>query len=137
MLLIILVILFAIVSGYKEGMIMIKFRDPNHNPEFKEGVRGHDWFKYYHWGDRFIYPLFATLSILVYNNPPGLYVSLGLLVLLWELRECGYNLARYRKVFAASENVMGVGFNIRGSEVIVLHVVRVTIAGMFLYGGMV
>jgi len=38
-------------------------------------------------------------------------------------------------VFAKTENIYGFGLNIRGSEVVVLHIVRTTVALMFLYGG--
>jgi len=132
---IVLAVVFSIVSGYKEGMTMIKFSDKMHNPEFKEGVRGHRFFRFYHWLDRIFYPAFAALVYIAITNPPHISTCIGIAILIWELRECGYNLARYLSVFAKTENIYGFGLNIRGSEVVVLHIVRTTVALMFLYGG--
>lgn len=44
----------------------------------------------------------------------------------------GYSVARYLKMLPYSENVYGLGIHVRGSRVLILHVVRVIAAVMFI-----
>jgi len=141
-----LIIMFGVISGISEGMVMIMPGDKMHSGRTYQlypvhvmyqqaGIREHKWFRWYHVVDMAAYLLCAVLAIALWTLTPHWLTLTGLAFLLWECREIGYNFSRYNTVLAKSENVYGVGVEITGYGVVIAHGVRCLLSLVFLYGG--
>ena len=132
-LLILTAILFGILRGIKEGMVMVGFRDAmyrSRDPYFEVGLKAHYWFRYYHAIDVLVYAVYTAQVWLYLNDFPGFIASTGLLFLLWECTELGYNYARHRMPFIPYEHVNWgdiVSFILTGRKVYVWHLMRYAI----------
>jgi len=125
--LLIITIIFGVSRGIKEGMVM-------HKP----GVRDHPWYKFYHRISALVF-LSAGLFFIVLSKYYTVFDKLmliGVFILLWQLFESSYSITRFNKLFPRTENVFGLGFNIKGGGVTVFHVIRFIISLIFIYGGL-
>jgi len=136
---IILTILFGILRGFKEGMVMIKPYDEMYAIKHLEsGVRCHKWFKYYHLISVFMLFAFAVLCFILSKDLPSIMYLIGLLLLLWMATEISYGYARWQRIITNYEhiNFMDIfSIKLRGWEVYLLHILRIVVAITLLTGG--
>ena len=121
-----LITLFTgLISGYLQGMYHIQPTDPHsqlRTTPIKQmqtylpllGVRSHDRYKLFHDLNRLEIVLFlATGWVLhlfwLWDGVIWAKIGFGVVILAWtwEVREVGYNLARYGVVFNHRENFLG------------------------------
>jgi hypothetical protein len=103
--------------GIKEGMIM-DWGD----------IREQRWFKNYH---AFGYAIITMLFVQRAMTLPDLNVLFACGVFAWETMEGLYAFTRYGRPFGDSENVLGIGLNIEGWVVPIIHAARIA-AGILL-----
>ena len=92
--LILLAILFGSLRGIREGLVMIQrtdFMSDGFDSLNECGIRSHKWFKYYHALSVLVFGMFTVLLYMIIKNPPTIYFALGLLVIIWQCTEAGYN----------------------------------------------
>lgn len=118
---------FNTLRGFNEGMIMTI-----------EGVRYAAEFQYYH-RLRVLEYAFAMWFAIAVNRLDDIIgiVSLGVVVLSWELFETAYSFSRYGEVTAPSENLFGIGYRLTGKSVEVVHYCRWILAIILITGGII
>lgn len=121
------IIVFCVLHGVCEGMIMTQFSDPRYigyEDKNIEGVRCHAWFPAYHWLVIARFAAFGTVVVCLVHYHLC-YISkmitlTGVCIIGWELVEQVYNWARYKVLVIEHENVMGI-WNLNGWPVWLLH----------------
>lgn len=114
-------ILFGLLRGYKEGMVMTK-----------PGVRDHKLFRFYHVLSVAIFVVFAFIVRQYLKVRPSLIYILGALLLMWECTEIAYTMSLHGK-FVLMEHINFadiVSINLEGVPVIVLHMARLIIGAL-------
>lgn len=140
--LIALLILYGLVSGYQQGQIMIQPGDYNHKQgwyDWESGVRSHRWFSVYHIVDIAAMMLLlsvgdklATTELTIRN----FQIVAGALFLAWECRELAYNYARYNKIKSEHFVLLDVWDRyLTMNQTIILHIGRVLIGLLLLATG--
>jgi len=117
---------FALIAGLCQGMIM-----------FQPNLRDHVWFPFYHRFVRFVEPLSCGLFFIELNayglwQLQNLAFFPGLFITGWELFEVGYSYTKYWKLIPEEENVFGLGWRLKGSDVQVAHGLRTAIGVVLL-----
>lgn len=118
---------FSAARGIKEGMIM-------HKP----GVRDHPWFGWYHRIDLVKMAFEAAFFIAGWCLFRDLRFveTAALLVMMWEIFEATYAIARYQHPVPETENVLGTGINLTGKAVGAIHAVRfLAFPALLIFGG--
>lgn len=95
--LIIALILYGLLSGYQQGMIMIMFDDENFVLNHPQGCRGHRYFQYYHIIDIICLSLLLSVGYILKSTHNNYLSVAGALLLTWQFREMFYNFARYNR----------------------------------------
>ena len=102
-----LIIIFGLLHGLVEGVVMIRAIDPMaaippNDPDL-DGVRVHRWFWLYHRGKEVRYGLVAAISVFAALTVTGVIGSgaglepvflAGAGVMAWQMAEMAYNYAR-------------------------------------------
>lgn len=104
----------CMVLGTIQGMTMIQMKDEMHNKWTIEGVRGHDWFRHYHWILAVGYTLLLLLGAMLWGSRTDILNlgSLGVWFIGWDIYERAYSYSRYAAWVPESENVLGAGIRI-------------------------
>ena len=109
------VIIFALTRGSEEGIVMNK-----------PGPRSHAWYGYYHKLDILTY---ATFGLILLSPALNIPLIIGLSFLVWSLFELAYAFTRFGTLLPRQENVLGVGYYIRGEDrVLISHLIRLVIS---------
>ena len=122
-------VVLGLMRGLQEGMIM-----------WPDGVREHLLFDTYHLTGFLIIVLAVILILELLKNFPGWIYTIGLLILLWECTEIGYNLARWVVPFRPYEHVVFfdiIDVTYTGLQAYLLHVLRLSFVVVFLTAGIV
>lgn len=134
------IIVWSFLRGIVEGMIMTRFTDAMVDPEAQDdidGVRCHRWFRWYHLlcigrdGALVAVVLLSATNLTIICN----LLTIGALILGWELFEAAYNFTRYHRLITGHENVLGVVSLNNGADVWLLHMFRLLIGvGLIVWG---
>lgn len=141
MYLIFAIILFSFLSGYKEGMIMIQYKDSmfmGYDSLSDIGVRCHKYFGFYHLLGLAILVSYSIVFYLILSNIPSIIIGTGLLFLVWEMSEIGYNYSRYAKLIVWYEHLnFGdmISIKLDGWKVLFLHIIRLALSITFIISG--
>lgn len=121
-----LIVAAGVLRGVVEGMVM-----------YLPNVRDHALFGWYHALSLAVLAGFMWLAILMNDTWPGLVVTAGLMVLLWEAFEVGYMVSRFGG-FVPYEHVVFADLfsvHVEGVAAILLHVGRVAACAVLLVIG--
>lgn len=147
MLFLVCIVLFSLIRGYHEGMIMVMPDDSTFvcNTEVY-GVRCHEMFKYYH----VISVMVIFFAVLTFIFLPKLHMSIisevslwvAISLIIWEFTEIGYALARsgsllfYRNGVAYEHiNFLDIiDFIVVDGDVILLHIFRIILMPLLIRG---
>lgn len=143
----ILFILERALCLYKEGMIFLHDNDPSDKNKGNGigGVYEHEYAKeIYHTIPYISWVLVAPASIcwweiwrITHSMLFWIPYVLGILLVSWQVAETGYNISRYKKMFANYENFWATeAYNYRITNKHTLAIIRVTrtILGMIFIG---
>lgn len=124
--LILLSILFGLTYGYTEGIV---FYQPN--------SRCHKYFRFYHAINS---ARFISLALIIFNYKyliDNLSLSAGLIVTIWEFSEIFYRIARYDidEIYEHINFAEVIDFYIYGNKVVAMHIARVAVAALLIFGG--
>jgi hypothetical protein len=132
---------YGLISGYREGMIMIMFGDENFVLKQPQGVRGHRYFNVYHILDISNMVLLLSVGYILSSTDPSirnLLIVGGALFLTWQLREASYNFSRYGR-FIEEEHLVFLDLwdkYLTINQTIILHIGRVLIGAVLIAGGL-
>ncbi len=130
-----LAVLFGFTRGVKEGMVMIQTCDWNSrgkyyaNPEDANGVRSHQWFKYYHHISVLAFCFFALGYGMLLRMPFDWALISLILFILWETTEIGYSIARFSRVLPDSEDILFI--RLRFHHVLLMHIFRFFVIAIY------
>lgn len=137
------VLLWCILRGLVEGMVMVQFSDPMYggDPDKNdEGVRCHRWFRWYHWlciaRDAALVALVLAIMNHHFRYISEMVLITGVLFIGWQLFEMTYNFTRYGRVLQQHENFLGIKY-FDGNAVMVIHAARVLIGLALIIGGII
>ena len=128
-------LLFALVRGIHEGMIMTRIGG-HYNVKRESGVRGHRWKPVYHaiGGAPYLFLALALLSIQPRQLSAAYAVFLSFAI--WENTETGFNVSRYGRPAIEYEHINFFDLYSRvvvGRGVYALHVGRIALGSMYYF----
>lgn len=137
--LIVLLLLYGIISGYLQGIIMIMFDDENFVLNHPQGCRGHRYFQYYHIIDIIGIVLLLTVGYILKSTHNNYLSVAGALILTWQFREMLYNYSRYNRLIEEEHLVFLDIWHkyLSIKETALIYIARFVIgAGLIITGGL-
>ena len=123
---IIIGLVYFIMRGVVEGIIMVLPNDTMYEVGPYQGPRSHIWFRAYH-----LFALIRDAALIAVVWLAADWVNVipaipALLLLGWEMTEIMYSTTRYARTIPNQENVFGLGWTFRGASLAWLHTARIT-----------
>ena len=138
-----LFMLWGLLIGIHEGMIMIQIGDPMCTYStnlYLYGVRSHYWFRVYHIINRLHYVpcIIITTLFVKYHQYLGLLNLIGMLCFMWLFISIGINITRYKKILTKHEHfTFGDLFSIKikSPDVLPFQLCKILLGLIFIYLG--